>query len=751
VTARSLPALALLAALAAAPAGAAAQQPVNPIHPLFAPLDAEGRPAARPEDVSADRTCGGCHDARYVAAHSGHARAGAKATCIECHADGGRLPIGRLEGGKLRRDDVRIGRPRTASCAACHGVVSDGAAPVLVPEGIEAAAPAGGRTFSLTLAEGAVVSPQRMKDSFLDLEGKADLAQPWDVHAAKLVDCVACHYAPNDPSRADGKHARLRYVAADPRRASVAEFLVRPDHRLAEPDCRTCHAPLETHRFLPYRERHMEVLACAACHVPGPMGPAAEMVDATVATPAGTPAFRWRNVDRAEGASLNASPVHPLRPLLVLRTEADGARRLTPVNVVSRWRWVSGADGAEVPFEKVASAFLEGERYAPAVLETFDANRDGQVDRAELRLDAPRKTALVANRLRTLGVVDPRIDGELEPHALAHGVAGRDHALRDCEACHAADSRLSGTYAIAAYLPGGVPPRPPDGGRVDLAGALVPSADGGLDFHRAPDAAPGELHVLGHSRQSLTNTLGFAIFLAVLAGVALHGGARVVLRRRAGATARRAPHGEQEYVFGRYERIWHWIMAASGIALMLTGLVVHAPGGGWPLSLPTAVWLHNAAAVVLMVNAGLSLFHHLVTRAIRHFIPHPHGLLERALDHLQYQSRGIFQGDPHPHHPGHKLNPLQQVTYLGLLAVLFPLQIATGLVIWAVGHWPAFGAAAGGLHLVAPLHNLGAWLFLAFFVLHGYLVTTGDTVGDHLRSMVTGYRTVPGASDPQGA
>jgi thiosulfate reductase cytochrome b subunit len=257
--------------------------------------------------------------------------------------------------------------------------------------------------------------------------------------------------------------------------------------------------------------------------------------------------------------------------------------------------------------------------------------------------------------------------------------------------------------------------------------------------------------VLGHTRQSLTNTLGFALFVAVLAGVALHGGARVVLRRRARPAPPAARHGEQEYVFGRYERLWHWIMAASGVGLMLTGVVVHAPGGGWPMSLPAAVWLHNAAAVVLMVNAGLSLFYHLVTKAIRHLIPHPHGLLERALDHLQYQSRGIFQGDPHPHHPGHKLNPLQQVTYLGLLVVLFPFQIATGLVIWAVGHWPAFGAALGGLHLVAPLHNLGAWLFLAFFVLHGYLVTTGDTVGDHLRSMVTGYRTVPGASGTQGA
>ncbi len=204
-------------------------------------------------------------------------------------------------------------------------------------------------------------------------------------------------------------------------------------------------------------------------------------------------------------------------------------------------------------------------------------------------------------------------------------------------------------------------------------------------------------------------------------------------------------------MFGRYERLWHWTMALAGIALMATGVVVHNAGWAGAGALSLAVDVHNVAAVVLLVNAGLSLFYHLTTRAIRQFIPRPHGLLERALEHIEYQSRGIFLGDPHPHHAGHKLNPLQQVTYLSLLGFLFPLQILTGALIWAVGHWPRFAAAIGGLQVVAPVHNLGAWLFLAFFVLHTYLVTTGPTLGEHLSSMVTGFRSVPADSHPQGA
>ena len=121
-----------------------------------------------------------------------------------------------------------------------------------------------------------------MADSFLNLEGKAALASPWDVHAAKLVDCVACHYARNDPMRTDAKRGTLRYLSTDPRRQGTAEYLVRPDHRLAAQGCRACHDPLRAHSFLPYRQRHMAALACQSCHASGSMAPAVEMMDATV-------------------------------------------------------------------------------------------------------------------------------------------------------------------------------------------------------------------------------------------------------------------------------------------------------------------------------------------------------------------------------------------------------------------------------------------------------------------------------------
>ena len=58
---------------------------------------------------------------------------------------------------------------------------------------------------------------------------------------------------------------------------------------------------------------------------------------------------------------------------------------------------------------------------------------------------------------------------------------------------------------------------------------------------------------------------------------------------------------------------------------------------------------------------------------------------------------------------------------------------------------------AESLGLLAPLHNLGAWLLVTFFVLHVYLVTTGRTLGEHVTAMVTGYRPADDASMPKGA
>ena len=116
--------------------------------------------------------------------------------------------------------------------------------------------------------------------------------------------------------------------------------------------------------------------------------------------------------------------------------------------------------------------------------------------------------------------------------------------------------------------------------------------------------------------------------------------------------------------------------------------------------------------------------------------------------------KGIFVGASHPFAKSreHKLNPLQQLTYVGLLNFLFPFQVITGILLWVSGLIPATTQTIGGLAWLLPLHNLGAWMFLTFLVVHLYLTTTGHTVTSNIKAMITGWdlaEEAPGENNAQ--
>lgn len=198
-------------------------------------------------------------------------------------------------------------------------------------------------------------------------------------------------------------------------------------------------------------------------------------------------------------------------------------------------------------------------------------------------------------------------------------------------------------------------------------------------------------------------------------------------------------------IYTAFERVWHWLQALTILLLLLTGLEIHAPTSVRWLGFARATFLHEALALFTIANAFLSLFYHLATGAIRQFFPQPRDFFSLALAQIAYYTRGIFSGAPHPfvHEPGRKLNVLQQVTYLGVLNVVLPLQVATGVLMWKAQDWARLVHRLGGLHAVATLHVLCAWSFAAFVVMHVYLTTTGPTPLAHLRAMVLGWEESP--------
>jgi thiosulfate reductase cytochrome b subunit len=735
--------LAPAATLASTPSSPPGPKP-NPMHPPFAVLDEAGAPAmgsGRP--ASSETTCGTCHDAKYIDAHSDHWNDRIRATCVECHFEGGQFPRDPAaydEAGKLRREAIRISAPRDENCASCHGIVHEGEDPLSIPAGYGPQTdPASKETYDLTFNTGAVISSQDVARSYLNLQAKAERTYPWDVHARRLVACVDCHYAPNNPTKAEVKHAKLDFLIEDPRRISISTFLHEPDHRFAAATCRSCHDPLKVHDFLPYKERHFDALECQACHVPHPMGPAAGTIDATVITTDRRPLVQYRGMDPRENESFNAAYTQGYSPILLPRRGPDDATKLAPFNVVDTWFWSDGPNGSPIRADLTAKAYLEDDQYIPEVLAAFDANQDGRLSPSELRLDTATKTDLIRSRLRTLGISDPRILREVSFHPIEHGVQAGEQVQRDCASCHERRSRLNSGLTLASYVPAGADPscqNPP------VDGNILAQIQAGSDGASVVPTAPKGLYILGHSRRGWADRLGFATFVAALLGIGVHAIFRI-LSRRAGDGAGRG-RSQRVYLYSAYERLWHWLMGFSILVLMVTGLQVHFFGTWKLLALPRAVAIHNFFAVVLAVNAFLSLFYHLTTSAIRQFLPPKKDLIDNVTAQAHYYARGIFLGQPHPSPktPDRKLNPLQQLTYLVLLNVLFPLQVVTGALIWGASRWPHLAQATGGLTLVAPLHSLLAWFFLAFFFLHVYLTTTGHTVLSNITAMVNGYEEI---------
>jgi thiosulfate reductase cytochrome b subunit len=196
-------------------------------------------------------------------------------------------------------------------------------------------------------------------------------------------------------------------------------------------------------------------------------------------------------------------------------------------------------------------------------------------------------------------------------------------------------------------------------------------------------------------------------------------------------------------LYTAFERVWHWLQALTILLLLVTGLEIH--GSVNLLGFADATWLHEALALFTIANAFLALFYHLATGAIRQFFPQPRDFFSLAIAQIVYYTRGIFTGAPHPfaHEPGHKLNVLQQVTYLAVLNLVLPLQVATGVLMWKAQEWAGLVHGLGGLHAVATVHVACAWVFGAFVVMHVYLTTTGRTPLGHLRAMVLGWEEVP--------
>jgi len=653
------------------------------------------------------------------------------------------------EEGKLRPELVNVKDPTNENCGLCHGLVHVDPQTPTVLSGCTA-------EQWTTITTGQIMSPQKINQSGINIENKQELGRSWDIHTERVVSCTDCHYALNNPIYYQETDAtRPEHLIFDPRRIDLGEYLYRPLHQFAKGQssqsnlapkfnntlrrCESCHETTETHAWLPYTEQHMGALSCESCHIPKMYAPARQSMDWTVLKEDATPTSVCRGVE-GEGPTMASVLITGFEPVLLQRENDEGNMQLAPHNLVSSWYWVYGDPQRPVPQRDLQLAWLdENQNYHQEITQVFDANGDGQIDNSELVIDNEEKEALISGRLADLGLENPHIQAETRSYSINHNVTHGEWATKECSACHGEDSRLATAMLLSENTPGGVMPTFVDNGTVAINGTTILDESGRLLFQ--PQTAAANLYILGHNNERFVDILGALLFVGTLLGVFAHAGLRFI-------SARRNPPHEPElrevYMYSVYERLWHWLQTAVILILLFTGLIIHKPDIFGVFSFRYVVHVHNIMAAILIANAALALFYNLVSGEIKQYIPQPRGFFNQAFSQAKFYLVGIFKGEDHPFEktPQRKMNPLQQVTYLGLLNVLLPLQILTGIIMWGAQHWPQTAAQLGGLAFLAPFHTLVAWLLASFIVLHVYLTTTGPTPTANIEAMIMGWDEV---------
>jgi thiosulfate reductase cytochrome b subunit len=195
---------------------------------------------------------------------------------------------------------------------------------------------------------------------------------------------------------------------------------------------------------------------------------------------------------------------------------------------------------------------------------------------------------------------------------------------------------------------------------------------------------------------------------------------------------------KKAYVYRGFERFWHWTQAFLIIFLAITGFEIHSSYNLFGFEI--AVDLHNKAAWAFIVLIVFAIFWHITSGEWKQYLPTTQNLKAQA----EFYIFGIFRNAPHPTKKTilSKLNPLQRLVYLGLKILIIPVMVVSGLFYWFY-RYPQSGmiksANIESLETIALLHTLGAFLLIAFLIVHLYLITTGHTVTSNLKAMITGW------------
>ncbi|MBO8128523.1 MAG: cytochrome b/b6 domain-containing protein [Peptococcaceae bacterium] len=178
-------------------------------------------------------------------------------------------------------------------------------------------------------------------------------------------------------------------------------------------------------------------------------------------------------------------------------------------------------------------------------------------------------------------------------------------------------------------------------------------------------------------------------------------------------------------------RVLHWVLAPSFLILVASGLYIHKPSRVWGFrSMDSARKAHFIAQYFFGFYFLARAYYAVVTRDYRKIFPGVKDII--ALP--KFVAYELFLKKKKPKYP--RYNPGQKLLY-SQMALLFPLQIITGAVLYLTGKLQKLSRFFGGLNNVRLAHYLTTVGLSSMVAGHIYFALT-DSV-EKLKSIFTGY------------
>lgn len=196
------------------------------------------------------------------------------------------------------------------------------------------------------------------------------------------------------------------------------------------------------------------------------------------------------------------------------------------------------------------------------------------------------------------------------------------------------------------------------------------------------------------------------------------------------------------YLYPKWLRFWHWLNALLFFILILSGISLHfSDSGSLLVPFDLAIKAHNICGIIVSAIFLYYTIMNIVSKNYRHYIPVMKDIFNRMYKQAKFYLMGIFLREHHPYPSSEqqKFNPMQQLAYFGVIFFGMPIIIISGWLLMFPEIAPDEIFGMGGVWPIALLHTVTGFFLSLFMVGHIYLGTTGHTVGDLFKAMITGW------------